>query len=126
MIFELVQLTCLKNAWNGFNGNFTNTIFETREAWVHLKFSVLSQEFDNVSEMFAVHLADLLLFPLHQLLEDLLLLPHHCRELDINNPRVEFASHESCSLVVLDIPAINCLGQLQILAKSLLLEIAHE
>merc|ERR1719370_802563 len=97
--------SCLKNAWDGFNGNLTNTVFETCEAWVHLTY--------------------LLLFPLDQLLENFLLLSHHCSELDVNNPGVEFATHEGRSFIVLDIPPIHCFRKLEVLAEALLLKVAH-
>merc|ERR1712079_539817 len=72
----------------------------------------------------SVDLPDLFLLLLDQLFQDLLLFPYNIGELDIHNLRIELAAHQSCSFVLFDISRINRLGQLQIFAESLLLEIS--
>ena len=67
---------------------------------------------------------DLSLLPLDQLLQDLLLLSHDRAELGVDDLRVELAAHQGRAVVVLDVAVVDGLGQLDVLAEALLLEVA--
>ena len=72
-----------------------------------------------------MNLPDLLLLLLHQLLQDLLLLPHNIGELHIHDLRVQLTTHQRGALVLLDEALVDGLGQLQVSAEPLLLEVTH-
>ena len=71
-----------------------------------------------------VDFPDLSLLPLDQLLQDLLLLSHDRAELGVDDLRVELAAHQGRAVVVLDVAVVDGLGQLDVLAEALLLEVA--
>ena len=69
-------------------------------------------------------LPDLSLLPLDQLLQNFLLLPDDGTELGVDDLRVELAPHQGRAVVVLDVAVVNGLGQLDVFAEALFLEVA--
>jgi len=71
-----------------------------------------------------VNFPDLSLLLFDQLLQDFLLFPDYRAELGVDDLGVELAPHQGRTFVVLDVALIDRLGELDVLAKALLLEVA--
>ena len=61
---------------------------------------------------------------INQRINYLLLFPNNGRKFGINDARIELAAHERGALVVFDVAVVDVLGQLDVLAEALLLEVA--
>ena len=93
----------LDDAWDALHRNFSHPLPEAGQA--------------------DVDFPDLRLLLLDQLLQDLFLLPDDRAELGVDDFRVELAAHQSGALVVLDVTLVDGLGQFDVLAEALLLEV---
>ncbi len=71
-----------------------------------------------------MNLPDLSLFPFDQLLQDLFLLSDHRAELGVDDLGVELAPHQRGAVVILDVALVDRLGELDVSAETLLLEVA--
>ena len=72
-----------------------------------------------------MNLPDLLLLLHHQLLQDFLLFPHHSRELNIDNLRIELAAHQGGSFVFFNKPSVDRFREFEVFTEALLLEITN-
>lgn len=71
-----------------------------------------------------MYFANLSLLSFDQFLQDFLLFSNNGTELRVHDLRVKLAAHQGCTFIVLDVALIYGLGQLDILAEALFLEVS--